>query len=194
MLAQKMWRGSGGVWGRGSGEICCRVHRLGADHRKQLREAEENHPTNLMTQDQMTTLTTELYIGKLQLDMNNYRAALINIQENAVAAEEACVAATGAHVTSVQAAQNHVCQSDIVFASPTIGGLTVPEGIHGLTAAVQEATRNLHRVSVLAGRQNSVAVFNVVSLPTHGMLSMKLLHAIRSKEHSSSPEGLPVTC
>lgn len=133
-----------------------------------------------MTQDQMRTLTTDLYIGKLQLDMNSYRAALIKIQENAVAAEEAYVAATGAHITAVQAAQNHVCQSDIVFASPATGGLTVPEGIHWLTAAVQEATRNLNRVSVLAGRQNSVAVFNVVSLPTHGMLSMKLLHAIRS--------------
>ena len=41
--------------------------------------------------------------------------------------------------------------SGVVFASPATGGLAVPEGIHWLTAAVQEANKNRSRVSVLAG-------------------------------------------
>ena len=69
--------------------------------------------------------------------------------------------------------------SYVVFASPATGGLTVPEGIHWLTAAVQEANKNRSRVSVLAGK-TEVAVINILSMPTHGMMSQKLLHQVRS--------------
>ena len=66
------------------------------------------------------------------------------------------------------------------FVSPATGGLTVPEGIHWLTAAVQEANKNRSRVSVLAGKGEEAAVINILSMPTHGVLSQKLLHQVRS--------------
>ena len=69
--------------------------------------------------------------------------------------------------------------SYVVFASPATGGLTVPKGIHWLAAAVQEANTNRNRVSVLAVK-TEVAVINILSMPTHGMISQKLLHHMRS--------------
>ena len=132
-----------------------------------------------MTQQEMAQLTTDLYMGKLTLDVNSYRAALQKLSENLESEEDALAAAQVSHIKSVQAAQNQMQLSDVVFASPATGGLAVPEGIHWLTAAVQEANKNRSRVSVLAGK-TEVAVINILSLPTHGMMSQKLLHQVRS--------------
>jgi hypothetical protein len=126
----------------------------------------------------MTQLTTDLYMGKLTLDANSYRAALQKLDEHSVSEKDAHAAAEVAHIKSVQAAQNRMQSSDVVFVSPATGGLTVPEGIHWLTAAVQEASKNHNRVSVLVG-QAEVAVINILSFPTHGMLSQKMLHQVR---------------
>ena len=93
------------------------------------------------------------------------------------------MAAQVIHIKNVQAAQNQMQLSDVVFASPATGGLTVPEGIHWLTAAVQQANKNRSRVSTLAGNTGEVAevaVINILSMPTHGMMSQKLLHQVRS--------------
>ena len=155
------------------------VRRVHAGHRKELREAEACHPTIFMTQQELSQLTTELYMGKLVLEINSYRAALAKLEAAVATDEDARLATESAHLKSVIAAQGHVAQSDVVVVSPATGGLTVPDGIHWLAAAVQEAARNRHRVSVLAGRQ-AVAVFNVLSLPTHGMLSPKVLGQVRT--------------
>ena len=74
------------------------------------------------------------------------------------------------HIKNVQAAQNQMQLSDVVFASPATGGLTVPEGIHWLTAAVQEANKHRARVSVLVGKSEEVAAIDILSMPTRGML------------------------
>ena len=146
------------------------VRRTQAAHRKELRQTEEQHPTSLMTQQEMVQLTTDLYIGKLTLDVNSYRAALQKHTEHSASEKRAFAAAQAIHIKNVQAAQNQMQISDVVFASPATGGLTVPEGIHWLTAAVQEANKNRSRVSVLAGK-TEVSVINILSMPTHGMMS-----------------------
>ena len=154
------------------------VRQTQAAHRKELRLAEASHPTNLMTQPEMAQLTTDLYLGKLTLDANSYRAALRKLREQSASEKDAHAAAEVAHIKNVQAAQNQMQLSDVVFVSPATGGLTVPEGIHWLTAAIQEASRNRNRVSVLVGHAE-VALINIFSLPTHGMLSQKMLHQVR---------------
>jgi hypothetical protein len=113
------------------------------------------------------------------LDVNNYRAALMKIQQDRASADDARVVAESAHIKSVRAALDRLGQSDVVFVSPATDGLTMPDGIHWLAAAAQEASQNRQRVSVLVGQEN-VAVFNVLSLPTHGMLSQKLLNQVRA--------------
>ena len=132
-----------------------------------------------MAQQEMAQLTTDLYMGNLTLDVNSYRAALQKLSQHSASEKDALAASQVSHIKSVQAAQNQMQLSDVVFASPATGGLTVPEGIHWLTAAVQEASKNRSRVSVLAGN-TEVAVINILSMPTHGMLSQKLLHQVRS--------------
>jgi len=129
------------------------VRQTQAAHRKELRLAEASHPTNLLTRQEMTQLTTDLYLGKLTLDFNSYRAALQKLKEHSASEKDAHVAADVAHIKNVQAAQNRMQISDVVFVSPATGGLTVPEGIHWLTAAVQEASKNQNRVSVLGAKQ-----------------------------------------
>ena len=155
------------------------VRHAHAAHRKQLRQAEAQHPTNLMTQQEMAQLTTDLYMGKLTLDVNSYRAARQKLCQHSASEKDEFMAAQVNHIKNVQAAQNQMQLSDVVFASPATGGLTVPEGIHWLTAVVQEANKNHKRVSVLAGK-TEVAVINILSMPTHGMLSQKFLHQVRS--------------
>ena len=113
-----------------------------AAHRKELRQAEAQHPTNLMTQQEMAQLTTDLYLGKITLDVNSYRAALQKLSQHSASEKDALAAAQVIHIKNVQAAQNQMQLSDVVFASPATGGLTVPEGIHWLTAAVQEANKS----------------------------------------------------
>ena len=155
------------------------VRHAQAAHRKELRQAEAQHPTNLMTQQEMAQLTTDLYMGKLTLDVNSYRAALQKLSQHSASEKDELAAAQVNHIKNVQAAQNQMQLSDVVFASPATGGLTVPAGIHWLTAAVQEANKNHKRVSVLAGK-TEVAVINILSMPTHGMLSQKFLRQVRS--------------
>ena len=155
------------------------VRHAQAAHRKELRQAEAPHPTNLMTQQEMAQLTTDLYMGKLTLDVNSYRAAVQKLSQHLASEKYGLAAAQVNHNKSVQAAQNQMQLSDVVFASPATGGLTVPAGIHWLTAACQEANKNHKRVSVLAGKPE-VAVINILSMPTHGMLSQKFLRQVRS--------------
>ena len=126
------------------------LRRVQAVHRKELRQAEAQHPTNLMTQQEMAQLTTDLYLGKITLDVNSYRAALQKLSQHSASEKDALAAAQVIHIKNVQAAQNQMQLSDVVFASPATGGLAVPEGIHWLAAAVQEANKNRRRVSVLA--------------------------------------------
>ena len=87
----------------------------------------------------MAQLTTDLYMGKLTLDVNSYRAALQKLSQFSASEMDALAERQVIHIKNVQAAQNQMQLSDVVFASPATGGLTVPEGIHWLTAAVQEA-------------------------------------------------------
>ena len=150
-----------------------------AAHRKDLRQAEAQHPTNLMTQQEMTQLTNDLYMGKLSLDANSYRTASQKLMQHLASEKDSLAAAALCHVKSVQSAQNHMQMSDVVFASPATGGLTVPDKIHWLTAAVEEAKRNCNRVSVMA-HKTEVAVINIIAMPTHGMISPKLLQQMRS--------------
>ena len=157
------------------------VRHTQAAHRKELRQAEAQHPNNVMTQQEMAQLTTDLYMGKLTLDVNSYRAALQKLSQHSASEKDALVAAQVIHIKNVQAAQSHMQLSDVVFASPATGGLAVPEGIHWLTAAVQEANKNRIRVSVVAGATEvDVAVINILSMPTHGMMSQKICHQVRS--------------
>ena len=83
-----------------------------------------------MTQQEMTQLTSDLYMGKLTLDANSYRTASQKLTQHLASEKDTFAAAQLSHVKSVQAAQNQMQMSDVVFASPATGGLTVPEGIH----------------------------------------------------------------
>ena len=126
-----------------------------------------------MTQQDMAQLTTDLYMGKLTLDVNSYRAALQKLSQHSASEKDELAAAQVNHIKNVQAAQNQMQLSDVVFASPATGGLTVPAGIHWLAAAAQEANKNRSRVSVLVGK-TEVAVINILSLPTHGIMVAKV--------------------
>ena len=96
------------------------LRRVQAEHRKELREAEANHPMNLMTQQEMTQLTTDLYMGKFALDVNSYRSALQKLAQHRASEEDAFVASEAVHIKNVQAAQAQMAQSDVVFVSPPL--------------------------------------------------------------------------
>ena len=81
------------------------VRRIHAGHRKELREAEACHPTIFMTQQELSQLTTELYMGKLVLEINSYRAALAKLEAAVATDEDARLATESAHLKSVIAAQ-----------------------------------------------------------------------------------------
>ena len=91
------------------------VRQTQADHRKDLRQAEEHHPTNLMTQQEMTQLTADLYMGKPTLDVNSYRAALQKLRQHLASHKDALVAAQENHIKNVQAAHKHMQLSYVVF-------------------------------------------------------------------------------
>ena len=105
--------------------------------------------------------------------MNSYRAALQKVSQHSASEKDELAAAQVNHIKNVQAAQNQMQLSAVVFASPATGGLRVPTGIHWLTAPAQEANKHRSRVSVLAGKAEDVAVINILAMPTHGMLSQK---------------------
>ena len=155
------------------------VRHTQAAHRKELREAEAQHPTNILTHQEMSQLTADIYLGKITLDANSYRAALQKLSQNLASEKDALAAAQLSHIKSVQAAQNQMQLSDVVFASPATGGLTVPDGIHWLAAAVQEASKNRGRVSGLV-HKTDVEMINILSLPTHGMTTKTFLQQVRS--------------
>ena len=100
----------------------------------------------------MAQLTTDLYLGKITLDVNSYRAALQKLSENLESEKDALVAADVSHIKNVHTSQTQMQLSDVVFASPAAGGLTVPAGIRWLRAAVQEAS-NTSRSCLSVGGQ-----------------------------------------
>eukprot|EP00974_Lingulodinium_polyedra_P123388 11186588-Lingulodinium_polyedra.AAC.1 len=69
-------------------------------------------------------------MGKLALDVNGCRAALVTIEQRRASAEDAHAAAESVHIKSVRAAQAQMGQLDVAFVSPAIGGPAVPDGIH----------------------------------------------------------------
>ena len=75
------------------------------------------------------------------MDVNSYRAAKQKLSQHSASERDALAASQVVHIKIVQAAQDQMQLSDVVFASPATGCLTVTEGMRWPTASVQEANK-----------------------------------------------------
>ena len=126
-------------------------------------------------------LTSGIYVGQLTLDVNRYREARGKVLQNKEQADTIVKDAIAKHIANVQAAQARMQQAEIKFVSPATGGIASGgKDLHFLAIAAEAARENHKKLaSVLRVQMSDISVFNVVALQTRGMLSMKLLDAIR---------------
>ena len=83
------------------------------EHRKQLREGDEGHPSNILNKEEMTQLTSQLYLGQLVWDANRYRQARAKATLEVDKVTDQRAEAERRHIASVQAAPDRMQQSDI---------------------------------------------------------------------------------
>ena len=89
------------------------LRRTQEEHRKQLREGAEGHPSNILYKEEMTQLTSHLYLGQLVWDANRYRQARAKATLEVDKVTDQRAEAERRHIASVQAARDRMQQSDI---------------------------------------------------------------------------------